>query len=354
MDLCLWFGRCSLLSRLLLGFQHLGLDVRVMLQDGMTSCRLGVRVEFEHYPQVLQRILLQYSAVDLLVRCAKCLLDLFALQNPAQVCVGHLVHWQVVAGFQGGRFTPGAVQLIQLAEGTLGPDAEASNMTTRGEPQEVQFVHVLQSDAWDISEGFCDTGVLVVDDAWPSALDASAIPHLTLTGTHALGGVHLLDVIPGFKLLQQKHCLLGLLVALNFVFNHQWDLWDFLNAVSLGHHKCRNGRGSQGRADGIALLGCVDPAVPAAPGLSGGKHTTSTTHISKSTLARAVSTTTSHTRDTGHSSSCTPGLCTGLVACQFADCIGLATVLAHVGVNKIHNIRANWSLEHSRHDNIFA
>lgn len=43
---------------------------------------------------------------------------------------------------------------------------------------------------------------------------------------------YLLDVIPGFKLLQQEHSLLGLLVALNFVFNHQWDLWDFLNAVS--------------------------------------------------------------------------------------------------------------------------
>lgn len=43
---------------------------------------------------------------------------------------------------------------------------------------------------------------------------------------------YLLDVVPGLKLLQQKHSLLGLLVALNFVFNHQWDLWDFLNAVS--------------------------------------------------------------------------------------------------------------------------
>lgn len=37
-----------------------------MLEDGMTSCCLGIRVQFEHYPQVLQRILLQYSAVDLL------------------------------------------------------------------------------------------------------------------------------------------------------------------------------------------------------------------------------------------------------------------------------------------------
>ena len=44
---------------------------------------------------------------------------------------------------------------------------------------------------WDISEGFGDTGVLVVDDAWSSALDPSAIPHLTLTSTHALRGVDL-------------------------------------------------------------------------------------------------------------------------------------------------------------------
>lgn len=42
---------------------------------------------------------------------------------------------------------------------------------------------------------------------------------------------YLHNVIPGFELFQQQHSLLGLLVALNFVFNHQWDLWDFFNAV---------------------------------------------------------------------------------------------------------------------------
>lgn len=39
---------------------------RVMLEDGMASCRLGIWVQLEHYPQILQRILLQYSALDLL------------------------------------------------------------------------------------------------------------------------------------------------------------------------------------------------------------------------------------------------------------------------------------------------
>lgn len=48
---------------------------------------------------------------------------------------------------------------------------------------------------------------------------------------------------------------------------------------TFGHHKCRNGRGSHCRADGVTLLGCVDPAVPAAPGFGGSKHATTTTHL---------------------------------------------------------------------------
>lgn len=43
---------------------------------------------------------------------------------------------------------------------------------------------------------------------------------------------YLLDVIPGFELLQQQHSLLSLLVSLNFVVNHQWNLRDLLNAMS--------------------------------------------------------------------------------------------------------------------------
>lgn len=42
-------------------------------------------------------------------------------------------------------------------------------------------------------------------------------------------------------------------------------------------------------------------------------------YISKSTLTRAMSTTTSHTRDTGNSSSCTPRLCTGLVTWNYTQ-----------------------------------
>lgn len=34
------------------------------------------------------------------------------------------------------------------------------------------------------------------------------------------------------------------------------------------------------------------------------------------------------------------------LTCQFTDCIGLAAVLAHVGMHEVNNIRTNWCLKH--------
>lgn len=58
-----------------------------------------------------------------------------------------ILKYSLVVNLQGGSLAPCAVQVIQLAESTLGPDAEPSNVTTGSEPQKVQFVHVQQSDA---------------------------------------------------------------------------------------------------------------------------------------------------------------------------------------------------------------
>lgn len=43
-----------------------------------------------------------------------------------------------------------------------------------------------------------------------------------------------------------------------------------------------------------------------------------------------------------------------LPTCQFTDGVGLAVVLAHVGVHKVDDVRADWSSEHRWHDDIFA
>lgn len=58
-----------------------------------------------------------------------------------------LIDYLLVANLQGGRFAPGAVQLIQLAESTLCPDAETSDVSSRSKSQEVQFVYVQKSNS---------------------------------------------------------------------------------------------------------------------------------------------------------------------------------------------------------------
>lgn len=244
-----------------------------MLEDGMTSCCLGIGVQFKHNPQVLQRILLQHSAINLLavmttlcsvnnvdmpcqiqtqyekllLRTSKIIriqkhgpeveyhhcwssktefwewaeltlvhgvlsgsprssgscsdlcwsscawagwnepLKLVFIEETTQQfsptdssCLTQnfnsyhkisktrtmklklitetmislftavtpwLIDYLLVANLQGGRFAPGAVQLIQLAERTLCPDAETSNMSSRSKSQEVQFVYVQKSNS---------------------------------------------------------------------------------------------------------------------------------------------------------------------------------------------------------------
>lgn len=50
-----------------------------------------------------------------------------------------------------------------------------------------------------------------------------------------MGVAYFLDVVPGLQFLQQQHCLLCLLVSLNFVVHHQGDLRDLLNTVPCGN-----------------------------------------------------------------------------------------------------------------------
>jgi hypothetical protein len=82
------------------------------------------------------------------------------------------------------------------------------------------------------------------------------------------------------------------------------------------HNKSRYTSGSDGRANSVTALVYVDFAMPAAPRLGGGKHAATTAHVTKGTLTRAVSTATSHTRDTCHSTTSTPRLSWSLMTCQ--------------------------------------
>lgn len=75
--------------------------------------------------------------------------------------------------------------------------------------------------------------------------------------------------------------------------------------------------------------------VPASPHLGGGEHVTSSAHIAEGTLAGSMGTGPAHSWDSADGSSCSPGLGGVLVAHEVFNCVGLAMILADVGVHEV-------------------
>jgi hypothetical protein len=96
----------------------------------------------------------------------------------------------------------------------------------------------------------------------------------------------------------------------------------------------------------MALLLDINTTVPPAPHLQGGKHATLAAHVTKSSLATSVGSTSGHTWNTRHGTSCSPGLSAVLHTSVHVNGMSLASVLGNVGVHEIHDVRADGSLEH--------
>merc|ERR1719483_1542996 len=118
--------------------------------------------------------------------------------------------------------------------------------------------------------------------------------------------------------------------------------------MTFGHDQSRDCSGSNSRGDGITPLVCVDLSMPTAPDPSWGKHASSTAHVTEGSLARPVGSTTTDTRDTGHSTTSSPGLSRCLVTCFLRYSIWLAGVFEHLEMHSIYNVWPDWSLENSR------
>jgi len=271
--------------------------------------------------------------------------DFLGLKKLGQVGDGHLGLGEVKASFLLGGHTPCAVEGIQLLEGGFSPDAEAANMTTRSQLQKVQFANLDGVNARDISEGLGQTLIFVINDERSTFLDTPAVTHLSLSGPHPLRLVNLVDVIVSPGPLQEDLGLLGLGKGLNLVGHNEWAFRGGLDAVTFGHDKSWDASGSNGRYHSVPLLGDRDLAVPPPVDLGGGEHVTSTAHVTESTLARSVGTTSTDTGNTSDGTSSTPGLGASLMTGITVDTVGLSVVLGDLVVDEGHDVGPDWSLE---------
>mmetsp|Transcript_1424 Transcript_1424/g.1416 ORF Transcript_1424/g.1416 Transcript_1424/m.1416 type:complete len:282 (+) Transcript_1424:293-1138(+) len=269
-------------------------------------------------------------------------LHLCAVDDTCKVGIVHGSTGEVVTLLQGSTALQSSIDGGQLLEGTLSEDHKASESTTWGQAKQVQSINVCCFHSCNVAHGASDAVVLIVDDQRTQALHIAAIAGFALACPQSLGSNDLLQLLTTSQLLQCLHCLLGLGQRLDAISHHQGELSHLIDSVATCHHQWWQAAGSQSHCNGMALLGHIHTAVPAAPDLGRVEHASTPGLVSKCRLSGTVSATTGSTRNTCHSTTSAPRFSRRVVARLWAHCIGLPLVLCHVGVDLTDKVWSQW------------
>ena len=104
---------------------------------------------------------------------------------------------------------------------------------------------------------FIDT-YLGVDDKGTTLLDVASVSHLATAGAVAAGSLDALNIGPGVGLAEDCDGILGLLDGFDRVVQDKWELWDLLDAVTLGHGQSWESGGGNGGDGSVTALGYVN------------------------------------------------------------------------------------------------
>lgn len=275
---------------------------------GLTSAvGLGVWVESEHDAEILERILLDWGILGLSSLGAEVGLDLGGVDDAAEVGVGDDRAGEDESLLEEGRLAEGAEDSVELLEGGLGPDDEATEMASRSELEEVEMVDADLLDSREIAEGAVEWSLLVIDDQRSTLLGVTSVSQLSLSGAELARALHLLDISVCLQSLEDLDGSGGLGdLGDGGISNDEWNLSDSLDAMSAGEDQ-RSGRGgSQSGDDGVTLLVEIDLSVPSAVDLGWGEHASTTAHVSVGSLSGSVGSSSRDTWDTGDGTSGSP------------------------------------------------
>lgn len=316
-------------------------DVSGLLLDGAALLGGGVGVQVEESLVVGEGVLAVGGLDDGLLG-AKVGLNLGGVDDATEIGVGDGGAGQDEAGL----LLVGE-HVVEGSESLLGPDDEATDVTSGGELEEVEAVNVGDLYAGDVAEGGAYVRLSVGDEQRSAALHEAAVAALTLSCAQAARVLDALNVNVGLHGLQERHGLLSLRHTGEIGSGeHEGHLGHLGDAVAARHHERGHGGGGERGNNGESALALVHASVPAAPDLSGRKHTSSTAHVSESSLTAAVGTSSSDTGDTRDGTTGSPRLCRGLRSRVTRDGVRLTVVLRQVAVHGVHDIHTDGRLEH--------
>ena len=277
--------------------------------------------------------------------------DLLGADDAGDVGVGDGGGGEEEAILDGGFLGEGTEDLVELLEGTLGPDDEASEVTTGGEVEEVQRVDVGGVKTIDVAEGRDALGVSE-DEHGATAVFVAAVAHLAAAGADLTGSGDTVEVVHGADGGEAGEGFLGLGEVADGVVNNEGDFGDVLDLVTTGLDEAGDGGSGEGGDNSEALLVVVDLTMPAAVSLGGGEHTATTAHVAEGTSTAGLSTRAGDTGDTGDSATSTPRGGRVVHTGKTSNGVSLASVLGHLGVDELNDVVTDGSGEDGGERNI--
>ena len=130
-------------------------------------------------------------------------LNLIGVDDSSEVSNVHAVSVELISTLLDTLDTVGTEDVVECFESVLGEDDESAEMTTWGELEEVESVHVADIDAWEVASGSLDGGVVVtVDDKRTLTEHEAGVSHLGLTSAFALLGASAMEISGGASVLE--------------------------------------------------------------------------------------------------------------------------------------------------------
>jgi len=280
-------------------------------------------------------------------------LDTVGLDNTANIRIGEDGTGEEVSILDSGGLVSSSEYGVELLEGGLSPDDEATKVTSRGKEQEIQSRHTSDLNASQVSESALGSGSLVSNNDKGTNLDfLGSVPQAGLA--RVFGGVLApFDISIGLEFGQESKGILGLGEIFDSISgNYQGNFRDGRDVVSAGHDDSGHCGGSQGRRNSVPLLVDVYLTVPPSPGAGGSEHSSTTAHVTEGSLTCTVCATTRHSWNTSHSSTSTPRNGRSLCTCPLRNRVWDSGVLAKVGLNILNDVASDGCVQHGRGGNL--
>ena len=166
-------------------------------------------------------------------------LDLVGVDDSGEVSAVHDVAVEDIATLFDVSSAVVAEDTVECLEGILGPDDEATEVTTRGELEDVKSVNVDEVNTGQVSGGSLNALVLLtIDDQRTSAEDVSGVSQLTVASSDFLGVSGSLDVFTSTNVLEGGEEGLG---GVNVEgVNNEGKLGDIQDFVTSGKNERSN------------------------------------------------------------------------------------------------------------------